>query len=189
MLTEPKTRRWTEREYHEAADLGWFNDQRVELIRGEVVIMPPQKDAHAAALRLADYALRKVFGEGYVVCVQTPMNLGADSEPEPNLAVVRGSPRSLTRHPKAAVLVVEIADTTLMYDRVRKARLYASRGIRDYWVSNLIDRQLEVFRRPVTDNNEPFGFSYAETAIFKPGDAVSPLAAREAKIRVSDLLP
>src|SRR4051794_16586397 len=107
LLAEPKIRRWTRSEYYEAADLGWFDGQRVELIAGEVVEMPPQKDMHAMSVRLVEEALRSAFGSGFTFCVQMPMDFGELSQPEPDVAVVRGAPKSVTAHPKSAVLVVE----------------------------------------------------------------------------------
>jgi Uma2 family endonuclease len=186
---EPAVRKWTKEEYHEAAELGWFDGQRVELIDGEVVEMAAQKDGHAMSLRLADHAARKAFTGDYVFCVQMPLNVAGASEPEPDLAVVRATLRSLKKHPTTAVLIVEISDTTLAYDRGRKASLYASRGIRDYWIVNLIDRVVEVRRKASADPDAPFGHSYSETTIYRPGESISPLGARRAKVRVADLLP
>ena len=79
---EPTVRKWTKNEYHEAAELGWFDGQRVELIDGEVIRMPPQKDKHAMSLRLVDVAMRKAFPKDYVFCLQMPLDLGAATEPE-----------------------------------------------------------------------------------------------------------
>jgi Uma2 family endonuclease len=87
------------------------------------------------------------------------------------------------------LLVVEVSDSTLGYDRRRKSRRCASRGVLDYWIVNLIDRQLEVRRQPVADGTEPFGYSYASLTVLRPTDVVSPLARRGAKIKVADLLP
>ena len=189
LLKQPKTRPWTKSEYHQAAELGWFAGQRVELIAGEVLEMPPQKDEHSACLRLVDEAVRRAFPTGHTFLVQMPLNLGPKSEPEPDMAVVAGSPRTVLKHPKSALLVIEIADTSLALDRGRKARLYASRGIQDYWIVNLIDRQLEVHRRPAADGVEPFGHLYSKTSFFRPADSVCPLAKPRTKILVADLLP
>lgn len=188
-VAEPRLHRWTRAEYYDMTDRGWFDGKRVELIDGEVIEMPAQRDEHACAVRLGDYVLKKVFRKGFTVCVQTPLDFGDVSQPEPDLAVVRGEPKRIRAHPTTALLVVEVSDTTLMYDRGRKARLYASRGIRDYWIVNLVDRQLEVRRQPVADGREPFGHGYASLTIFRPTDVVTPLARRRAKINVSDLLP
>jgi Uma2 family endonuclease len=186
---DPTVRRWTKREYHEAAELGWFNGQHVELIDGEVVEKAAQRDEHAVALTLTSEAARRSFGRGYTYCVLMPLNVMGESEPEPDLAVVRGTPRSLKKHPTTAVLIVEISDTTLAYDRGRKASLYGSRGIRDYWIVNLIDRVVEVRRKAAVDPEAAFGYSYAETTVYRPGETVTPLGARRAKVRVDDLLP
>lgn len=189
LLHEPKIRRWTKREYYQAGELGWFEGQRVELIDGEVIEMAPQKDEHATAVMLADYALRKAIGKGFVVRVQLPLNCGPASEPEPDLAVVPGPLRSVTRHPTTATLVIEIADTTLRTDRGRKARLYARCGVKDYWIVNLVDRQLEVRRQPFADSKKPFGHDYAETLVLHSGEALAPLAMPNRKVKVKDLLP
>jgi Uma2 family endonuclease len=188
-LAAPILRKWAKSEYRQATDLGWFKGERVELIDGEVIRMAAQRDEHAMSLRLTDVAVRACFGDGYVFCIQMPLNVAGNSEPEPDVAVVRGSVRSLKRHPTTAALIVEISDTTLNYDRGRKARLYASRGIKDYWIVNLVDRQLEVCRKPIADGAEPFGHDYSVRTIFLPGQSVSPLGAGRAKIKVADMLP
>ncbi|MGH9832619.1 MAG: Uma2 family endonuclease, partial [Blastocatellia bacterium] len=86
-------------------------------------------------------------------------------------------------------LVVEIADGSLDFDRGEKASLYAKAGIADYWIVNLQDRQVEVYRRPMVDANARFGFNYADKMIFKEDDPVKPLAKPKASIVVADLLP
>src|SRR6266853_670905 len=142
MSAEPKTRRWSRAEYTMMAELGLFDGQRVELVDGEIMQMPPQKNWHFVTIKLVEEALESAFGPGYWVRTQGPINLGATSEPEPDIAVVAGKPRDYRAHPNAALLVVEVSDTTLAYDRGRKASLYASASIADYWIVNLIDRQL-----------------------------------------------
>lgn len=94
-------------------------------------------------------ALRKAFGEGTHVRIQLPLALDPSSEPEPDVTVVRGSPRDYRdAHPSAALLVVEVADTTLSHDRDQKGSLYARAGVADYWIVNLVDQVLEVYRDP-----------------------------------------
>jgi Uma2 family endonuclease len=188
LLADPKVRRWTKSEYYQAADLGWFEGQRVELIDGEVVKMAPQKNDHAHGVTLADYAAKRIFGSQYVVRVQLPMDFGS-SQPEPDVAVIRGTLKTVKTHPKTAALVIEVADTTLKYDREIKSRLYASRGVTEYWVVNLIDRQVEVRRQPGSDGASPFGYGYAETTVYQPGQAIAPLGVRKGKVKVADLLP
>ncbi len=188
---EPRPHRWTREQYYQMLDLGWFQDQRVELIDGEVIDMPAQKNFHALAITLTEDALKIAFGTNYWVRVQMTLDLAPLSSPDPDLAVVAGSPRShaTATNPTSALLIVEVSETTLWYDRNRKAPLYAAAGITDYWIVNLVQRQLEVYRDPVADSTQPFGFRYNNRTIFDPPDKVSPLAAPQAQITVADLLP
>jgi Uma2 family endonuclease len=188
-VAEPTTRRWRRDEYYRMAEAGLFDGQRVELIDGEILVLPPMKNAHAVGIGLVQAALQAAFGPGYWVRLQGPLSLTPTSEPEPDVAVVPGGPRDFTDHPSTALLVVEVSDTSLSYDRGRKASLYASAGIADYWVLNLTDRQLEVFRRPQSDTAQPFAFRYADAAVLPDTAAVTPLAAAQASVRVADLLP
>src|SRR5436305_7889392 len=124
-LPGPTHRRWTKAEYHQMHDLGWFIDQRVELIDGEVIVMPAPGPPHCSANELVAETLRAVFGSGHWVRVQMPLDCHPASEPMPDVAVVAGTPRSVTATPAMALLVVEVCDSTLTYDRRRKGSLYA----------------------------------------------------------------
>ena len=126
-------RRWSRNEYEAMIAAGLFAPgERVELIDGEILTVTPQGSLHATAVRLAEDALRVSFGPGFDVRAQLPLSCDAHSLPEPDLAVVSGQPRDFRdSHPITAVLIVEIADTTLEYDRQRKGRIYARAGIRD----------------------------------------------------------
>ena len=188
----PKRRRWTQKEFYRLLDLGFFYDQRVELIGGEIIVMPAQKNFHALGIELTADALRAAFGTGFWVRVQMSLDLSPSSVPDPDLAVVPGSPRSHKGdkdNPTTALLIVEVSETTLRLDRRRKASLYARAGITDYWILNLIDRQLEVYRDPIADSSQLFGWHYGSRTDLAPTDTVSPLAAPQASIRVADLLP
>ena len=187
-LAGPKTIRWTREDYYKMAEAGLFEGRRVELIRGEIFEMTPQLSPHAAAVRIADYTLRPVFGHGYVISIQLPLSLGLDSDPEPDLAVVPGAPRDFVgAHPSTAVLVLEVADSSLGYDRITKGSLYAEANIQEYWILNLADRQLEVYREP---RQEATGtYAYGNVTTLGESDTVSPLSAPGATIRVGDLLP
>jgi Uma2 family endonuclease len=186
---ERKTRRWSVEEYDQMADLGFFRDQRVELIDGEIIEMAPQKNNHVFCVtRVAD-ALRMAFGPARWVRVQAPLDLHPDSQPEPDVAVVEGAPRPGSDHPRTALLVVEVRDTTLRYDRGEKASVYARHGIADYWVVNLEEGHLEIHRQPVPDDQQRFGARYASVNVVKKGQTVSPLAAAQASIQIADLLP
>ncbi|HEV2296619.1 MAG TPA: Uma2 family endonuclease [Tepidisphaeraceae bacterium] len=185
---KPRARRWTRDEYYQMADLGWFEGQRVELIEGRIVEMPPQTEDHYATIHRTSTVLSDVFGEGHVVRSQAPMSVGVASDPEPDVAVVRGALEDFTEHPTSALLVVEVSLTTLLFDR-RKAGLYAKAGVPDYWILNLPDRQVEVRREPIVDDTKPFGFTYRTTTIYQPGETVTPLSAPSSPIAVNHLLP
>ena len=169
-------------------EMGWFNGQRVELIEGRIVEMPPQKEDHYATILRVQDALRNVFPAGHVVRPQGPLAFGTRSEPEPDIAVVKGEVRDFVDHPTTAVLVVEVSGTTLRFDR-RKGGLYARANVPEYWIINLGDREIEVRREPMADDTKPFGHAYRTTVTFKGGDLISPLAVPAANIAVSDLLP
>jgi Uma2 family endonuclease len=186
------SRRWTRNEYYQMLDFGWFRDRRVELIDGEIIEMPAQKNYHGAALTLTADVLRVVFGVGFWVRVQLSLDLSPWSVPDPDVAVVSGSPRGVnaaTANPTTALLVVEVSDTSLSHDRNAKGSLFAVARIEDYWIVNLVQRQLEVYRDPIPDPNAPFGARYATRLILDPVDHVTPLAAPGAAILVADLLP
>jgi Uma2 family endonuclease len=188
-LTEPRTLRWTKDEYHRLAETGWFDDRRVELLDGEIFEMPVLKIPHVVALDVTADAMRAAFGTGYWVSPQAPLNLTLTSEPIPDLFVVPGKARDYTAHPTTALLIVEISDTTLSHDRGRKASLYAAARIQDYWIVNLVDRQLEIYRVPVPDPAQPYGFSYSQRTVLLPGATASPLVLPQAQVAVTDLLP
>ncbi|MCS3917708.1 Uma2 family endonuclease [Fervidibacter sacchari] len=183
-------RKFSKAEYYRMAEMGFFNGQRVELIDGEVILMSPQEASHATAVGLVADTLQSVFSEGFIVRVQQPLDLGEVHEPEPDVAVVSGQRRDYaTSHPKTAVLVVEVALTSVDYDRNVKSSLYAKAGIPEYWLLNLRDRRLEVFREPVPMPEQIFGFGYKSMRIYLPEETVSPLAKPDAKIKVADMLP
>ena len=106
------------------------------------------------------------------------------------VAIIAGDLRDYKdAHPTTAILIVEVAEALLAYDRTEKASLYAKAGIQDYWVLNLINRRLEVRRTPIVDPTQPFGSGYASLTILTETDFVTPLAMPQAKIAVADLLP
>jgi Uma2 family endonuclease len=186
---EPGKRRWTRDEYYRMADLGWFDGQRVELIDGEIMVQSPQKFGHYAAVDRTAEVLRAAFGAGYWVRTQAPMGFGAFSEPEPDVSVVAGRREDFTDHPTTAALLVEVSDTTLAYDRQRKASLYACVGIPEYWIVNLVNRQLEVHRDSAPDNAQDFGHGYATRQVLTAPATLAPLALPAVAIPVADLIP
>ena len=107
----------------------------------------------------------------------------------PDIAVVPGSHLNPTpANPTSALLVVEVSETTLSYDRNTKGSLYAAAGITDYWIVNVVGRQVEVYRDPVPDPTTLFGFRYQSRTILDPGDVVSPLALPGASVAVDDMI-
>src|SRR5262245_7812575 len=188
VLNKPRRWRWTVKDYYRIADLGLFIDKRIELIEGEIFQLPPMKTPHAASLELTRFVVDRVFGPGHWIRLQLPLHFGPRSEPEPDIAVVPGGPRDYAAHPTTALLIVEVSEATLSYDRRRKGSLYARAGIADYWIVNLNRRRLEVYRQPIPDPSRQYGFGYSSVQTFDSGEHASPLAAPQAKIAVTDLL-
>jgi len=186
---ERKTRRWSRIEYERLIDLGVFQPgDPIELIGGELMVAEPQGAPHYTAIRKTARALERVFGPAWEVRTQGPMGLDEESEPEPDVAVVTGEPQDYRRaHPSRADLIVEVSESSLAFDRGHKGSVYARAGMPDYWIVNLVDRVLEVYREPAPDAAAPFGARYARREVFDLSEQVSPLAAPHASIQVRDL--
>jgi Uma2 family endonuclease len=191
MMQTPLTiRRWSRVEYEKLADSGFFHGDPVELIGGQLIVAEPQGTYHATVLNLVDQSVRAVLPPGWFVRIQQPISLDDDSAPEPDLAVVRGVPEDyLNAHPTVPALIVEIADTSLGFDRKVKGSVYARGGVRDYWVVNVTDRVLEVYRDPHPDPPAAWGWSYRSMRTVRATDTVTPLALPPIVISVSSLLP
>jgi len=177
-------RRWTRDEFDKMIAAGMFAPgERVELIDGAILQMTPQGSLHVTAVQLIQDALRVAFGSGFAVRTQAPLALSPSSEPEPDIAVVRGSARDYRdAHPETALLLIEVSDTTLEHDRQRKGSLYARAGIQEYWIINLNESCIEVYR-------DPDKGSYRSSRRYVAGDHISPQAAPKAEIAVADILP
>jgi Uma2 family endonuclease len=186
-----RTRRWKRVEYERLVEGGFLQSgEPVELVGGQLMVAEPQGSWHFTGIRAVEAAVRAAFGPACDVRLQGPLALDDESEPEPDVAVVAGGPRDWSReHPARPGLVVEVAESSLALDRNRKGSLYARAALADYWILNLVDRVLEVFREPVADTGAPFGWRYASVQRLGPGAAVAPLAAPGAQIAVSDVLP
>ncbi len=180
----PRLRTWSRAEYEQMIDAGILgSEDHVELIEGEIVEMSPEKSRHAVATELVAEALRAAFPKGHAIRVQHPLSLPDDSEPEPDVAVVRGSQRDYREgHPRTAVLVVEVSDSSLAYDRGRKSKIYAKAGIPEYWVVDLAKRRVHVHRKPTSGK-------YGRAVVVTPSGSITPLAAPGQPVRVADLLP
>ncbi len=183
-------RRWRRVEYDRLTELGVFEGEPIELLGGQLVVAEPQHPYHASAITAADYALRGVLPRGWIVRTQLPISLDDESEPEPDLVVVAGGPADYRHdHPAHPTLAVEVATSSLRLDRHHKGSLYARAGVADYWIVNLIDRLLEVYRDPGPDPSAPYGWRYRSVATLTPPAVVIPLAFPSSPIAVADLLP
>jgi Uma2 family endonuclease len=183
-------KRWTRVEYERLVDLGAFEGDPVELIAGQLMVAEPQNSPHATAVGAADDAVRAALPPGFIVRAQMPLALDVDSAPEPDLAVVPGRRADYQRaHPTSAALVIEVADSSLEFDRREKAGLYARARIAEYWIVNLVDRVLEVHRDPAPDPAAPHGWRYRSVSPMAPPAVVTPVALPSARIRVGDLIP
>jgi Uma2 family endonuclease len=186
-----QTRKWTRIEYDRLVECEILGpDDRIELLGGEMVVKEPQYSPHAAGIQLVARALRQLFGLGWDVRAQLPVALDDESEPEPDVSVVSGDPRDYRdAHPDRPALIVEVSLSRLTFDRGRKGSLYARAGIQDYWIVNVPDRRLEVYREPIRDSSAPFGWRYGRAVTLGPDQRVSPVAVPEAECAVADLLP
>ena len=182
-------KRWKRAEYERLVDLGVFAGDPVELIGGHLIVAEPQNSPHATAVGAADDALRAVLPPGFIVRAQMPISLDEDSAPEPDLAIVSGRRADYGQgHPTRAMLVIEVADSSLPFDRRDKGSLYARARIAEYWIVNLSDRVLEVYRDPAPDPAAPHGWRYRAMSGLRPPATVAPMALPLAQVRVGDLL-
>jgi Uma2 family endonuclease len=183
----PREILWTANQFHNLGDRGVFEGRRAALINGIIIEEGPMSVPHRIALELTENALRTVFDTGWRVCVRMPLVLSEMTDPEPDVSVISGSPRGSSGHPTTAALVVEVADLSLSFDITTKADVYAVGSIADYWVLDLTNRRLLIFRDP-----QPIaagGISYHTQLTLGPADTAAPLAAPASPVRVTDLLP
>src|SRR5438552_12387603 len=192
MKRAPLTRRrWRRVEYERLVGLGAFEDgDPVELIGGQLIVAEPKGGGHATGVEMAGDVLRDALPAGWTVRGQNLLALDDESAPEPDIAVVRGSRADYRHaHPARPVLIIEVAESSLGFDRVAKGSLYARAGIVDYWIVNLVDRVLEVYRDPGADVTAPYGWRYTSVERLTPPNAVAPLEIPAAPISIAALLP
>jgi Uma2 family endonuclease len=186
--SEPTTiKRWTVDDYHRMGELGILQpDERTELIAGQIVLMAAKGTPHVLSLRLLSMTFDHLLADRpFFVSTQDPIQLDDFSEPEPDCAIVRGTALDYAdRHPNASdvVLVVEIADSTLKYDTEVKDKFYAQSGITDYWVLDVRNRQLHIFRNPTTTG-------YTSHQIFNEPYQMTPLALPNIILELTAILP
>jgi Uma2 family endonuclease len=183
--------RITVAEYRRMIDAGVFSeDDPIELLDGYLVQKMPRNPAHDGTIDLALGALAPLIPAEWFLRIQQAITLD-DSQPEPDLCAVRGTRRTfLTRHPGPADvgLVIEVAESSLLVDREEKSRIYAAANIPDYWIVNLVDRQVEVLTGPSGPTSAP---DYSNRRIYGPGDAIpfALVGTTIGQVAVRDLLP
>lgn len=182
--------RWTIAEYRDLGRFGLLTGRKTILLHGEIFAVPMPNPPHDVALGLADAWLRATFAVGHHVRCQMGFDVGADSDPGPDLAVVKGTIRDYTAAmPTTAVLIVEVASTSLATDTTTKAELYATAGVPDYWVIDVDNRKLHVFRDPAPLPAGLGATAYRTSFTLADTDTVAPLALPSATVPVADLLP
>jgi Uma2 family endonuclease len=186
MSVQVLRRRFTVDEYYRMAEAGILHeDDRIELIEGEIVEMSPIGSRHAACVkRLIGLFSRQVGPESATLGVQDPIHLGEYSEPQPDIALIHPRPDFYaSAHPGPAdiLLLIEVADTSVEYDRGIKIPLYSRAGIREYWIVDLAGESVEVYRDPSPDR-------YRLIRLLKHGDRIAPEAFPDVEIAIDDVL-
>jgi Uma2 family endonuclease len=185
--------RWTLDDYEQLIALRLLEGKHVELVQGEILTMASMGEPHALTIMQLNYALLPHFNPrtGFHLRIQMPLALPAlTSEPEPDLAIViLDTPTNEAGRPTSAILIIEVAESSLAYDRDRKGPLYAAAGIQEYWLVNLPERCLEVYRQCMPDAASFSGWRYEERQRLRGSDQVAPLVAPEVVIAVDALLP
>jgi Uma2 family endonuclease len=182
----PQLRLWTVEDYHQMAEIGIFKpDERVELLEGMILTINAKGTAHRSALGITDHLLKSRLEKRAWVAIQDPVKLNNRSEPEPDIAVVKIDPLNYADHhptPSEVYLIIEVADSSFKFDTEVKAKAYAQAGIKDYWVLDVINRQLWIFRNPTQAG-------YQNIVSFPENEIVSPLEFLDLQILISDMLP
>jgi Uma2 family endonuclease len=178
---------WTVQDYHRMSDLGILDpNERTELIAGQIVVMTAKGTPHVLTLRILANVLENALGDRSVfVSTQDPIRLDNFSEPEPDLALVKGTILDYAEHhpaPEDIYLVIEVADSTLKQDCEVKDKLYARANIAEYWVIDIKNRQVRIFRDP-----NPTG--YGSQLMLTETHSVSPLAFPEIVLSIDSILP
>jgi Uma2 family endonuclease len=191
MAQSPLTlRRWRRVEYERLAELGAFERDPIELVAGQLIVAEPKGSWHTTAVGMAEDALRAGLPPGWIVRTESPIALDDDSAPEPDIAVVRGTRADYRyAHPARPALVIEVAESSLTFDRDEKGSLYARAGIADYWIVNVVERVLEVHREPGFDASARYGWRYLSVQRLTAPALVEPLGVPLVSIPVAALLP
>ena len=185
MSTLAATYKFTAEEFYRLYEVGLFNSKdRIELLNGEIIIMQAIGHRHAQAVTWLNAEFGEQARRRYMISPQNPVELERYSMPQPDLTLVPWSRRNARRHPKPdeVFLIIEVADSSLQYDREEKRRAYAATGIREFWLLNLVDDVLEIYRQPEGD-------AYREQLTVPADGTASPLAFPDVTIAIADILP
>lgn len=186
LVTNAITRRWSVEEFGRLSETGVFGpEERVELIEGEIVVMPPPGPEHSYSIGRGNNTLVSLYGSTHIVSVQCPLIQGDYSQPQPDFALISLEDHTRANYSRGAALVIEVSRSSLAYDRDEKATVYAKAGIQDYWIANIDETQLEVYRDPGPFAEKPGSFGYRSRQVFRPGDEVQPLLIPGAPCPVS----
>lgn len=181
-----ETRKFTVAEYYRMGEAGILKpDERVELVEGEIIVMPPIGPQHAGNVDYLNAIFARYATGRFHVRIQSPIRLDERSEPQPDAAILRLRDDYYTRShptPSDVLLVVEVADSTLEYDRQRKAHVYGRAGVPETWVRNLPEDCIERFTEPGTEG-------YAQHSVHRRGETLAPASLPDLELAVADLLP
>ena len=181
-----ETRKFTVAEYYRMAEAGILQpDERVELIEGEIIVMPPIGPGQAWDVALSNSTLSRLAGSRFIVQVQNPVHLEDGSEPQPDLMLIRPRTEGYgAAHPTPGdvLLAIEVADSSLEYDRNVKAHLYGRNNIPETWIKNLPEDCIERFTEPGPEG-------YARHSVHRRGETLTPVSLPDLELAVDDLLP
>src|SRR5262245_16812839 len=183
--------RWSLARYQKMIETGILTaDDKVELLENYVVLKMPRNPPHDGTIDLLKAALPACIPAGWLLRIQQTIAL-SDSQPEPDFAIARGTPRSyLARHPGPADVgvVIEVADASLLRDQRDKTRIYARAGLPCYWIINLVDQRIEVYSQPSGPTAIP---AYQSFQTYQPGDAITLVldSATVGTVPAAELLP
>ena len=185
LLNAQPRHRWTVAEYHRMAEVGLLHeDSRVELIDGEIIEMAPIGSFHGGNVNRFIRLFSKVVGDKAIIAAQNPVVLSGYAEPQPDLAILRwrgDDYEQSSPHPEDVLLLVEVSDSTLRYDRDVKIPLYASHGIPEVWLLDIQNRQLEIYREPING-------VYQQRDCRRAGQ-IAPILCPDAVIDLAELFP
>lgn len=177
--------RFSVEEYHKLGEAGIFTeDDRVELLNGDIILMAPFGIRHIKAVRRLNNRLMELYGRRCLVDAQNPVTIDGHSQPLPDILLLRESAdeRDSAPIPEDVLLLVEVADTSLVYDQTDKRAAYARNGIAEYWILDLTRDVLHVFRDATAG-------VYRTELTIRPGESIAPLAFADTPVALSELLP